>query len=144
MNNFLSKTFITKSSKETKQLGKNFAKTLKSGDVICLYGNLGGGKTTFTQGLSEGLGIKEKIISPTFIIIRSYPDNNFYHVDLYRVDSEQNLINLGLEEILNDSSSIVVVEWAEKLKSFMPKKRIDVRFSLEGENSRKITFSLAH
>ena len=145
MNNFIDKSFVTKNSQETKKLGFNFAKELKRGDVVCLYGDLGSGKTTFTQGLAEGLGIKQKIISPTFIIIRTYPLKNFYHVDLYRVEND-GMQGLGLEEILGDTSNISVIEWAEKLKDLLPKKRIDIRFSYDpptgGESAREITFSL--
>ncbi|MBI2614012.1 MAG: tRNA (adenosine(37)-N6)-threonylcarbamoyltransferase complex ATPase subunit type 1 TsaE [Candidatus Levybacteria bacterium] len=135
------KVFITKNSQETKKLGRDFAKTLKKGDVVCLYGDLGSGKTTFTQGLAEGLGIKEKIISPTFLIIRTYPPKNFYHVDLYRV-ANNNLQELGLQEILKDPSNITAIEWAQNLKEELPKKRIDIIFSHEKENTRRITFSL--
>ena len=141
MNNFINETFITKNSKQTKKLGFNFAKGLKKGQVICLYGDLGSGKTTFTQGLAEGLGIKEKIISPTFIIIRTYPSKNFYHVDLYRVEND-GMQGLGLEEILGDTSNISVIEWAEKLKDLLPEKRIDIKFFYKDENTREVTFSL--
>jgi len=155
------KIYITKNSEETKKLGFNFAKTLRKGDVVCLYGDLGFGKTTFVQGLAEGLGIKKRIISPTFIIVRCYELQTsnfklktqnyssklkslerFYHVDLYRIGSERDIEGLGLEEIINDKNNIVVIEWAERLRSLMPAKRVDVEFSYEEENIRKVTFSL--
>ncbi|MBF8249749.1 MAG: hypothetical protein HW400_350 [Candidatus Levybacteria bacterium] len=175
---------------ETQKLGRDFAKTLKKGDLVCLYGDLGSGKTTFTQGLAEGLGIKQRITSPTFIIVRCYELQTpafakasagkqnlklFYHVDLYRVESEKDLEGLGIEEIINNKNNIVVIEWAEKLKNYLPrtqcpvrqsvgqllackaknqnapavrswvrglpKKRIDIKFSYEKDNVRKITFS---
>ena len=81
------KVRITKNSDETEKLGFDFAKKLEIGDIICLYGNLGAGKTQFVKGLTKGLDIKHRIISPTFIIVRSYIKNNkvtFYHVDIYR------------------------------------------------------------
>ncbi len=155
---FIDKLFITNNSKETKKLGKSLARVLKKGDLVCLYGDLGSGKTTFVQGLAEGLGIKQKIISPTFIIIKNYESPlrsalqnfegqarvmNFYHIDLYRVENEKDLESLGIEEILNDSENIVVIEWAENLKEFLPKKRIDLKFAYESENKRKITFALS-
>lgn len=136
------KVFITNSPKETQRLGRSFGKTLEKGVIVCLYGNLGFGKTTFIQGLAKGLGIKRRIISPTFIMVRSYKlgVGSFYHVDLYRI--ENNEINgLGLEEILNDSGNITVIEWAEKLKNYLPEKRIDIKFSYESELVRKISFS---
>jgi len=138
---FIGKVFITNNSKATKTLGRNFAKSLRVGDIICLYGDLGSGKTTFVQGLAEGIGVKEKIISPTFIIIRAYPSKNFYHIDLYRIENDH-IKGLGLEEILEDPFSITAIEWAQNLKSLMPEKRIDVKFSYSGENKRKVTFTL--
>ncbi len=138
---FVNKTFTTNNSEETQELGEDFAKSLRAGDVVCLYGDLGSGKTTFVQGLAKGLGVKEKIISPTFIIIRTYPLKNFYHIDLYRIENND-LQGLGLEEILNNLQNIVVVEWAEKLKKYLPQKRIDIKFSYEKEKKRKIIFSL--
>lgn len=147
---------MTNRSKETQKLGCSFAKVLEKGDTICLYGNLGSGKTTFVQGLAEGLGVKQKIISPTFIIVRCYKLKTqkskrktatqnlklFYHIDLYRIDDEKNIKGLGIEEIINDPQNIVVIEWAEKLKSLMSKKRIDIKFFYESRDRRKIEFSL--
>lgn len=165
---------ITNSSKETVELGRNFIKrfylnqgeTLAEGvtfaKVFALYGELGSGKTTFVQGLARGLGIKQRIISPTFIIIREYkvsPPRSpfghlgggeattstpvrcsaFYHVDLYRVENERGIEGLGLEEILGDPENIVAVEWAEKVKNILPRKRIDIYFEYLEENKRKIT-----
>jgi tRNA threonylcarbamoyladenosine biosynthesis protein TsaE len=140
---FVGKTFATNSFKETQKLGRDFAKTLEKGDIVCLYGNLGSGKTTFTQGLAQGLGIKNRIISPTFIIVRSYElgaMSSFYHIDLYRMENEKDIEGLGIEEILDSKSSIAAIEWAEKLKDKSPKKRIDIEFSYEKNNVRKITF----
>lgn len=132
---FVNKTFITDSKKKTQRLGRDFAHVLEKGDVVCLYGDLGSGKTTFTQGLAQGLGIKNKIISPTFIIVRNY--DYFYHIDLYRIES---IDNLGLEEIINDKVNIVAIEWAEKLQKLIPKKRIDIKFS-NVKNGRRILFN---
>lgn len=142
--NFIDKIFVTNSLKETQKLGYDFAKVLEKGDIICLYGDLGSGKTTFVQGLAKGLGVKRRIISPTFIIVRSYKlgTNSFYHIDLYRTENEKDINKLGLEEIVNDPQNIVAIEWAEKLGNLMPAKRIDIRFSFEKENTRKITFNL--
>ena len=141
------KLFITNSFEETQNLGKEFAKTLKGGDFVALYGNLGGGKTTFVQGLALGLDIKRRIISPTFIIIRTYDLKSkiknqkskiFYHIDLYRTESEDDIKGLGIDEIMGNSDNIIVVEWAEKLKSFLPKRRIDIYFEYLSENKRGI------
>lgn len=138
------KVFITKRPEETQKLGEDFAKSLKKGDIVCLYGDLGSGKTTFVQGLAEGLGIKNRIISPTFVIVRSYKLEvmSFYHIDLYRIENERDLEGLGIEEIINNKNNIVAIEWAEKLKNYLPKKRINIYLSYENEGKRKINFSL--
>jgi tRNA threonylcarbamoyladenosine biosynthesis protein TsaE len=139
---FVDKTFITNSFEETQKLGRDFAKTLKKSDIVCLYGDLGSGKTTFTQGLAAGLGVKNRIISPTFVIVRSYELGvmNFYHIDLYRIENEKDIESLGVEEIINSKQGIAVIEWAEKLGNYLPKKRIDIKFSYEKDDSRIISF----
>lgn len=139
---FENKVFTTNSSRETQKLGQSFAKVLEKGDTVALYGDLGSGKTTFVQGLAEGLGVKEKIISPTFIIIRSYPSKNFYHIDLYRIEKNQKIESLGLAEILDNPLNIVAIEWAERIENLLPKKIIKIKFSHEDNNVRKIFFSL--
>ncbi len=139
---FIRKVFITKSYSETQKLGYSFAKVLKKGDVICLYGELGSGKTTFIQGLAKGLGIKNRIISPTFIMVRNYKLKalNFYHLDLYRAEGKEAIEGLGINEITNNMNNIVAIEWAEKLESYLPEKRIDIKFYYQGGNARKIVF----
>lgn len=135
------KTYTTNSLDETQSLAKDLAQTLRGGEFVALYGNLGGGKTNFTQGLARALKIKRRIISPTFIIIRSYKrqKGQFYHLDLYRIENANELLNLGIEEIISSKDNIVVVEWAEKMKEFLPRKRIDVHFKFLEENKREIT-----
>jgi len=106
-----------------------------------LYGDLGRGKTTFVQGFAKGLGINTRIISPTFIILRSYKlkKNNFFHIDLYKIQDEDEIKGLGIEEFLNNKKDIIAIEWAEKLGKFLPKKRIDVFFEDKGGDKRKIS-----
>ncbi len=135
------KIFITNNSVETQRLGEKFSKSLKRGEIIAMYGDLGSGKTTFVQGLAKGLGIKRRMISPTFIIVRSYKlgVRSFYHIDLYRVADEKGIKGLGLEEIMEDPQNIVAIEWAEKMGDLLPKKRWDVRFKYVSEDKRKIT-----
>lgn len=138
---------ISNNSSQTQKFGEEFAKTLKGGSVVCLYGQLGSGKTTFTQGVAAGLGIKNRIISPTFIIVRKYKAKiknkglmikDFYHIDLYRLETKKEIENLGLKEILEKRDSIVVIEWAEKLGYKLPKKRIDIYFENIDDNERQI------
>lgn len=99
---------------------------------------MGAGKTTFIQGLARGLGIKGRINSPTFIIMRNY--GHFYHVDLYRLENniKSELDNLGLLDIINEGKSIVVIEWPDKIKEFLPKNTINVFINTTGDNSRRI------
>jgi tRNA threonylcarbamoyladenosine biosynthesis protein TsaE len=132
----------TYSTSQTQEKGVSLAKKLKPGDCILLFGNLGAGKTTFVQGLAKGLGIKKRIISPTFVIIRTYQINqnagNFYHVDLYRLQKEQDIKNAGLLEILSQNA-IVAIEWPEKMGSMLPKKCWEIFFDTISEKERKIT-----
>jgi tRNA threonylcarbamoyladenosine biosynthesis protein TsaE len=134
------KIFITNSFEETQKLGEEFAKSLKHGEIIALYGDLGSGKTTFVQGLAKGFWIKRRIISPTFIIVRSYKlgIGSFYHIDLYRIQGEKEIESLGIEEIIKDPQNIVVIEWAENMERFLPKERWDVRFEYAEGNKRRI------
>ncbi len=134
---------ITKSAQETKDLGKKLAADLKGGELLALTGELGSGKTTFVQGLAKGLGIKQRTISPTFILMRKYDlgSKDFYHVDLYRLENniEREVRNLGIEEIWDNPENIVVIEWAEKIKNMLPKNRMWIEFENLGKNKRKIT-----
>ncbi len=135
---------ITKSAKETKALGKKLAADLKKkqqGAVVALIGELGAGKTTFTQGFAKGLGIKDRIVSPTFILMRKY--ENFYHVDLYRLEEnvENEVVNLGLTDIWGKPGNIVIIEWAEKIRKILPKSAIRIKFEQLGQNKRKVTIS---
>lgn len=147
----MTKTSVTKSFEETRQLGFDFADKSKKSNIFALYGDLGSGKTTFVQGLARGLGIQRRIISPSFIIVRSYKISfkiqdvrfkNFYHVDLYRIGDEKEVIDLGLMELVNNPENLVAIEWPDKIENVLPDKRINVYFEFIEENKRKITFDL--
>lgn len=135
---------LTKSTDETKDFAKKFAKDFSGGGIIALSGDLGAGKTTFAQGFAEGLEIQGKIISPTFLIIRRYSipkkKNFFYHIDLYRLENID-LRNSGLEEILQDPSNIVLIEWAEKISKHLPagSKMINLTRIKEGVHEIELT-----
>lgn len=111
--------------------------------TVCLYGELGSGKTTLVQGLAKTLGITSRLLSPTFFIVRRYSIPHsvgfFYHIDLYRIMGEKELMELGLSEIFADPDSIVFIEWAEKLGSLLPKRRIEIRFSILSDDTHRIT-----
>ena len=139
--------YITNNKEETQTLAEIFAKTLRGGDFLAFYGDLGSGKTTFIQGLAKGLGVDKRIISPTFIIMRHYvikPKTknlklkNFYHIDLYRTESKHDLLAIGLDQIIQDKDNIVALEWAEKLGGMLPERRIDISMEYLGEDKRKI------
>ena len=109
-----------------------------------LVGDLGSGKTTFVQGLAMGLGIKERLISPTFILLREYQKpsgGNLYNVDLYRLEqvTKDDLATLGILDFAKDKKNVILVEWADKAKSLLPENTIWVNFENLGENERRIT-----
>lgn len=131
-----------KSALETKKIGQRIGRILKGGETICLYGPLGSGKTTFAQGIAERFKIN-RLPSPTFIIVRRYPARgraikNFYHVDLYRIEKEEELKSLGLKDFFSPEN-VVVIEWAEKGQNLLPEERIDICFEYISEKERKIT-----
>lgn len=136
----------TTSAKETKDFGREILSKLaadKKPLILALTGDLGSGKTTFVQGLAKGLGIKQRILSPTFIIMRQYSEKtktDFYHIDLYRLEKnvEDEMKNLGTDEILKDINNIVVIEWAEKGKKAIPKDAVWIRFENMGGDKRRI------
>lgn len=150
------RAFVTNSFEETQRLGEESVKNIsgqgralsqeRTGAVIiALYGELGSGKTTFVQGMAKGLGIKRRIISPTFVLVREHRIKNkelriknLYHVDLYRIKNDKDIGELGLEEIINDPQNIVAIEWAEKMGRFLPKKKWDIRFEYLGHDKRRI------
>ncbi|MEK7605263.1 MAG: tRNA (adenosine(37)-N6)-threonylcarbamoyltransferase complex ATPase subunit type 1 TsaE [Patescibacteria group bacterium] len=133
----------THSTEETYAYAKKISETLKPGDIITLQGDLGSGKTTFTQGLGKALGITRPITSPTFLFIKSYSIEKgvikkLYHVDLYRIEKEEDIKGLGLMEMLSDSEAITVIEWPEKMGSLLPQRRIALEFEYVDENTRRI------
>lgn len=127
---------ITKSVQETRKYGQKLAQKVKNGGVVALYGDLGAGKTTLVQGIAQGLGIKQRIISPTFIIVRQY--DRFWHVDLYRLGSFEEAEAVGIEEIIKDKQNIVVIEWPEKAEKILPEHYIELRLKAISEEEREI------
>jgi len=134
---------VTSSAKETQEIAAKIISGLKKGTTICLYGDLAAGKTTFTQGLASFLGIS-RLVSPTFIIMREYPVathqviKTLYHLDLYRLDSVEDIKAFDVEEIWSDPANLLVIEWPEKFSGILPQQRIDIFFKIIGENEREI------
>ena len=122
------KKIITKNNQETFELGKEIAAGLQGGDVLGLIGELGAGKTALTQGIASGLGVKQILNSPTFVIMKTYPlpkgagAKILAHVDTYRLNSYQELEAIGLGEYLADKEAITIIEWADKIKKELPSK----------------------
>lgn len=139
----------TNNYKQTQKLGEEFAHKIllsqasqKTAIVIGLSGNLGGGKTTFLQGFAKGLGVKEKILSPTFVILKHFKIKkiNFYHIDCYRLKNEKDILELGFNDLLKDPKNIIAVEWPEKIKNVLPENTIYIEFNFINENNREIIF----
>ncbi len=139
--------FKTTNFKQTKDLGKLLARTIfrerktnnKKALVLALSGELGGGKTTFVQGFMAGAGIKKKITSPTFVLLKNY--KLIYHIDCYRLKKAKELLDLGLREILINPKNIVLIEWPEIVKKYLPKSAIWIKFKYgKKENERIINF----
>jgi tRNA threonylcarbamoyladenosine biosynthesis protein TsaE len=135
-------TYHSNSDTETKNIAKDLAKKITSG-VIALTGDLGAGKTTFTQGFAEGLEITDKVISPTFVLIRQHKIPNtqktLFHIDLYRLEEPINIQDLGIADLLDTKDDLVLIEWAEKIEKLLPKDTIRINIEILGENKRKIT-----
>jgi len=129
------KTVYTSSSEETKKFAEEVADYIKTISlegqalVFCMYGELGSGKTTFVQGLAHGLGIHGRMLSPTFVLMRSYEislTKQFHHLDLYRLENTDELKTISFDELVTDPQNILVIEWADRLGDLLPEKRINV------------------
>ena len=124
----------TKSELETIELAQNFESEKFPNMVICLDGELGSGKTVFTKGIADALGIKDPITSPTFNIIKEYEGElNLYHMDVYRLDG--NADGVGIEEYFT-KGGVVVIEWSDTIKDILPKERLHIKFKVLDENKR--------
>ena len=132
--------FQVGSVEETWALAKELAKELKPGDVVCLEGDLGAGKTTFTQGLAAALGVPGRVTSPTFCIVHEHqsPDVLLVHMDLYRLRDEDDLISVGYDDYLG-RQAYLLCEWSERIPSAIPEGAVRVTVSrTDGENGRRI------
>ena len=124
----------TRSEMETIELAQNFESEKFPNMVICLDGELGSGKTVFTKGIANALGIEESITSPTFTIIKEYEGElPLYHMDVYKLDG--NTDGIGIEEYFT-KGGVVVIEWASTIKDILPDERLDIKFKVVDENKR--------
>ena len=145
-------SFITTSEEDTQKLGEEFALKLHPKDVVFLIGELGSGKTTFVKGIAKGLGVQTRIISPTFVFLRTHTVKNqesrirnqesgirtLYHLDLYRLDNESDIKNLALDDLFTDPEAVTIIEWPEKIEN-LSQKKYKILFEHRTKDSRKIT-----
>lgn len=150
--------FLTSSAKETQQIAKKFAREMskysqrsKGALVVGLTGNLGSGKTTFVQGFAHALGVREKVLSPTFVIIKKYKINSklkirnlkfqyMYHIDCYRIEHEEDMVRLDWGIIVSDPQNLVFIEWPERVKKILPNDTLYISFEAINEHKRKVSF----
>ncbi len=139
---------ISKSEGETIRLGSEFARQLKKGNLVAMYGDLGSGKTQFVKGICSAFSVKEVVNSPTFTIVNEYhgtaPNSKetfpIFHIDLYRLKNMEEIFGIGFDEYL-ESGGICLIEWAEKLGDIIPDERYDVKLSVVDSTTREITLA---
>ena len=136
-----STTIISNSESDTVALGFKLAKILRSGDIICLYGDLGAGKTTFVRGVAKGLGVKQDLVhSPTFTIMNIYEKKkglSLFHFDLYRLETIDDILDVGYDEFLF-GDGVSVIEWSEKLGDLLPDDNISISLKHKSLETREI------
>ncbi len=158
--------YLTSNPSETKKLGEKLAQEIlcfsklsrpeqawcgvkrmkDSAFVLGLVGELGGGKTTFLQGFARGLGIKEKILSPSFVIMKRFDISyktptafkSFYHIDCYRIEKIKEVLDLDFKEIISNPQNIVAIEWADRIWKILPKNTLILEFEFKNRNKRKV------
>ena len=135
------KNYISNSAADTKKIAAELVNTLNPGSVICMYGDLGAGKTAFVQGMAAALGIDEPVTSPTFTIVNEYYGKMpLYHFDVYRIGSSDEMFEIGFDEYI-DGDGISVIEWAELIEDILPEDRINITILInmeKGEDYREI------
>jgi len=161
----MKKQYITYNLRQTQKIAKELAKEIfknpslnKEATVIGLVGDLGAGKTSFVQGFAKGLGIKERILSPTFVILKKFQITsvklqinskfkiqnlkqqfqNFYHIDCYRIESPKEILNLGFKKIIVNPKNIIIIEWADMIKKIMPENTTWIELKFIDIKTRKI------
>lgn len=140
------KTFTTDSDQATRDLARKLAADLKGGEVIGLVGNLGAGKTVFSQGLAEGLGIIEPVTSPTFVVMKVYPVSGhpsikqFCHIDAYRLRGAADLAAIGAEDYIGAPDTLTAIEWADKIREMLPPKTITINFERKIINNNQVAY----
>ncbi len=131
--------FVTQSEEETIRVGEEFSHRLHPGEVVALFGDLGTGKTRLAKGISKGLGVREHVTSPTFIVVNEHLDGRIplYHFDFYRLKTINELDEIGFEEYIY-GNGVCVLEWADAIREKLPQKRYDVFFDLGTTNNERV------
>jgi tRNA threonylcarbamoyladenosine biosynthesis protein TsaE len=133
--------FFSRSPEQTRRIGMRVGGALQTGDVICLQGDLGAGKTTFVQGLAQGWGSVDSVSSPTFILVNVYrraDQNQLFHMDAYRLDSTPEAAELDLDSMLAEGA--LVIEWPERMAGLIPTERLWVKFEHVDDEEREMKF----
>lgn len=130
-------SFVTHAPEETEALGARLAPMLQTGTVLALFGDLAAGKTCFVRGLAGYFGVGDAVHSPTFTLVNEYGTTpKLFHFDLYRLGSPEELVDLGLEEMLD--AGVCAIEWAERADKLLPQRRVEIRFQHAGQDQREI------
>jgi tRNA threonylcarbamoyladenosine biosynthesis protein TsaE len=128
---------LTRSPEETREVGASLAELLVPGDVVSLTGDLGAGKTCFVQGAARGLGVEEPVGSPAFVLVREYRGEvPIYHLDIYRLDRLQEVLDLGFEDLL-DPGGVIFIEWGDAIEALLPESYLEVELSIPGEDETR-------
>ena len=132
---------VTRNAEETRVLAARLGRKARAGDVICLFGPLGSGKTTFVQGFVKAAGFRGSAASPTFSLLRQYPAHRLriYHADFFRIQPRE-LENLGMEEWLEDPEGVSLIEWPEAARQLLPADRVEIAFAHLNDGSRALRF----
>lgn len=137
--------FVSRSPEQTRRLGARLGALLNGGEVVCLEGSLGSGKTCLAQGIGRGWGVSQTLISPSFVLVREYTRPRdavkLYHVDLYRISGAQEALTLGIDEFVGDKQAICVIEWAERSRSLMPDEHLWVQLEFADPMRRAMYFT---
>lgn len=134
-------TVETRSADETRRLAVTLTPLLLPGDALSLSGGLGSGKTTFVQGIAAGLGVPERVTSPSFVLMKEYSGRYpLLHLDVFRLKTAQEVLDLGYEEFM-DPSHVVVVEWGDMIEPLLPREHLMVAFEMTGESTRHVSFT---
>jgi tRNA threonylcarbamoyladenosine biosynthesis protein TsaE len=136
--------FVSRSPEQTRRLGARLGTLLRGGDIVCLQGSLGAGKTSLAQGVGRGWGIGQTLISPTYVLIREYERAedllHLYHIDLYRISGVDEAYGLGLDEILGHHYAVCIIEWPERIETMIPDEHLWIEMDVVDQTRRGLHF----